>query len=77
MKLIKVDRFRQIYFGPESAPDARTVRSWVENGDIPGVVINGRVYVDQERWEFAAFFPQHSQFDADYTDVADLVAKVL
>ncbi|MDA8119734.1 MAG: hypothetical protein M0Z85_06725 [Gammaproteobacteria bacterium] len=72
MKLMTVTRFRQIYFDSESAPDARTVRSWIENGDIPGMVIKGRVYVDQDRWESAPF--SHQQFDPE---VADLIAKVL
>lgn len=51
MKLIKLDRFRRMYFEAGSAPDSRTIKSWIEKGAIPGVVINGRVFVDQERWE--------------------------
>lgn len=71
---MKIDRFRQVYFEPESTPDSRTVRNWIENGDVPGVVINGRTYVDLDRWESSSFAHQHGQFDPD---VADLIAKVL
>lgn len=52
MKLMKLDRFRKVYFEEHSAPDPRTIRGWIESGTVPGVVLNGSAYyIDQDRWE--------------------------
>ncbi len=51
MKLIKADRFRDTCFEAGSVPDMRTVHSWVKDGLIPGVIINGRAYIDLDKWD--------------------------
>ncbi|MBK5942756.1 hypothetical protein [Halorhodospira halophila] len=50
MRLITVDQFRQRYFADGSRPDRRTVRSWIESGEIPGRAVGKRHYVDEEAW---------------------------
>ncbi|MGC9216516.1 hypothetical protein [Acidithiobacillus sp.] len=52
MKLMRLDRFRKLYFEKSSAPDPRTIRGWIESWAIPGVMINDSAYyIDQEKWE--------------------------
>jgi hypothetical protein len=70
MKLMKIDRFRSSFFEPGSAPDPRTVLSWVKSGAVPGKVIGGRCFIDAEKWE--------AQFvsGAD-SEIIGLVSKVL
>ncbi len=70
MKLIKIDRFRSICFEEGSAPDRRTVRSWIDGGIVPGMVINGHAYVDLEKWE-ALSLTQGQQ------EIGDLILKVI
>jgi len=41
-----VERFRE-----DSRPDARTVRSWVKHGMVPGEIIGTMTYVDLEAYE--------------------------
>lgn len=50
MRLITVDQFRERFFAPGSQPDRRTVRSWIESGQIPGRIVGQRYYVDEEAW---------------------------
>ncbi|MBU2805876.1 hypothetical protein HF668_12125 [Acidithiobacillus ferridurans] len=71
MKLMKLDRFRKVYFEESSAPDLRTIRGWIENGAIPGVVLNGSAYyIDQEKWESLMIANGDQEIDA-------LIGKVL
>ena len=51
MKLITVDRFRGEFFEKGSAPDPRTVRSWIDQGIVPGRVLGKKAYVDKEALE--------------------------
>lgn len=55
MRLINPAQFAEQYFDPRSAPDLRTIRSWVEKGIVPGRVIDTgarkQVFVDAEAWE--------------------------
>jgi hypothetical protein len=46
MRLIKLSAFRQTYFEPGSAPTVRTLHADYEAGDLPGVMLGGRLYVD-------------------------------
>lgn len=48
MRLVLADTWVARRFDPKDAPDARTVRSWVREGQIPGREIGRRVYVDDE-----------------------------
>ena len=51
MRLIRAETFAQRYFAPEDQPDKRTVRTWVENGTVPGRIVGVMTYVDAEAWE--------------------------
>lgn len=46
--LMRVEEFRQ-QFTPDSRPDPRTVRAWIERGEVWGRRIGGRWYVDPDR----------------------------
>ncbi|WP_018935693.1 MULTISPECIES: hypothetical protein [unclassified Thioalkalivibrio] len=50
MKLITVDQFRQRYFDQESQPQRRTVRSWIDAGEVPGKIVGKLYYVDEDAW---------------------------
>lgn len=52
MRLITIQKFRQAYFEPGSAPTEVTLRSWIDNDEIPGGRrIGRRYYVDRDVWE--------------------------
>lgn len=51
MKLIRAETFAKRYFAAEDQPDKRTVRTWVENGTVPGRIVGVMTYVDAEAWE--------------------------
>lgn len=70
MKLLNIRRFLEKYFDPKSAPDARTVRRWIDSNAIPGVVIERNYFINQESFESLL----HSNGDQQ---VADLVDRVL
>ena len=44
-KLMKVSAWSAREFSPESIPDPRTVKSWIENGVIRGRIIDSKAYV--------------------------------
>lgn len=48
MRLLLADTWVSRRFDPNDAPDTRTVRAWVRQGQIPGREIGRRVYVDDE-----------------------------
>ena len=49
MPLMKVSEFQRKRFTPDSRPDRRTVRRWVENGHLYGEMLGGVLYVDPDR----------------------------
>lgn len=51
LRLMTVADFVNSYFSPESAPDARTVRTWIDEGAVPGRVIGRFYYVDAAAFE--------------------------
>ena len=51
MRLMSIEQFRTQYFEPNSRPDGRTVRSWIDDGLLRGKNIGRRYYVDQDAWE--------------------------
>lgn len=46
--LMKISEYRMM-FTPGSRPDPRTVRRWVERGDLYGEERGGLMYVDPDR----------------------------
>ena len=44
-RLMKLSQWAKREFTPESIPCVRTLRSWVINGRVRGLVIDGRFYV--------------------------------
>lgn len=54
-KLMKASAWSAREFTPDSAPDTRTVRRWIERGVIRGRVVASVVYVfDTERFGVAS-----------------------
>ncbi|MFA9209430.1 MAG: hypothetical protein ACEQSN_14730 [Yersinia sp. (in: enterobacteria)] len=45
MKLMKARRWAEREFAEGSEPDIKTIRKWVESGEIAGRIIGGNVYV--------------------------------
>ena len=56
MKLLTAKVFAERYFDPQCKPDVRTVRAWVEKGNVAGKLVNQHVYVDAEAWERSSGF---------------------
>ncbi len=48
MKLLAASEWVAKYF--EKPPDLRTVRGWVENGEVPGRVLGKKTFIDDEAW---------------------------
>ncbi|MCO6440980.1 MAG: hypothetical protein J5I81_07835 [Nitrococcus mobilis] len=48
MKLIKAETWARRYFGDEDRPDLHTVRGWVRDGYVPGLLGDGKGLVDEE-----------------------------
>lgn len=46
MKLMKLSDFRAEFFIAGSAPDVKTLKSDIDSGDLAGVVIGARYYVN-------------------------------
>ncbi len=44
-RLMKASAWSAREFSPESIPDLRTVKSWIENGVIRGRIIDNKSYV--------------------------------
>lgn len=44
-RLMKASAWAVREFSPESAPDNRTIKSWIENGVIRGRIIDSKAYV--------------------------------
>lgn len=51
MRLITVEEFRKRYFVSGSEPDTRTIRAWIDKGELIGRVVGKLYYVDLDRWE--------------------------
>lgn len=49
MKLMKATQFRTRYFEKGSEPDIKTLKKWIDDGDIPGKVMGSIYYVDLDR----------------------------
>lgn len=48
MRLVLARTWIERHFDPSDAPDERTVRSWVRNGQVRGREIGRRVYIDDD-----------------------------
>ena len=52
MRKAKVSEFRRLYYSPDSAPAAATVRARIDRKEIAGgMVEGGRYYVDLDAYE--------------------------
>lgn len=52
MRLAKLSEFRSMYFTPDSAPTAETLRARIDREEIPGGrKIGRRYYVDLDEFE--------------------------
>lgn len=49
MALMKIQEYIETQFTPASAPDRRTVRNWIQRGDIYGERLGRDWYVDPTR----------------------------
>ncbi|WP_293371458.1 hypothetical protein [Nevskia sp.] len=49
MKLLAASDWIDKYF--DTPPDLRTVRGWVQRGEVPGRVIGKTTYVDDDAWK--------------------------
>jgi len=49
VKLMKATQFRTRYFEKGSEPDIKTLKKWIDDGDIPGKVMGSIYYVDLDR----------------------------
>jgi len=49
MKLIKASQFRARYFEKGSEPDIKTLKKWIDDGEIPGKVMGSIYYVDLDK----------------------------
>ena len=52
-RLKKIKLFQAEHFDPESAPDIKTLRAWIDAGTLPGRKIGGIYYVDMTKYEAA------------------------
>lgn len=53
MQLLKLSEFRKKYFAPGSEPDIKTIKSDIDNADLPGMKIGTRYYIDVDRLHFS------------------------
>lgn len=51
MKLMKATEFRRKYYSDSTRPSRSTVYRWINNGTLPGLVLEGSYYVDIEAFE--------------------------
>lgn len=45
-RLMTIAQFREQHFAKGSAPTEKTLKGWIESGDLTGQKIGGRYYVD-------------------------------
>lgn len=45
--LVRSNRWAKDNFAPGSEPHYRTIKSWVEDGTLEGLIINNLVYVEE------------------------------
>lgn len=50
-RLMKIGDWREQYFEEGSRPTMKTVRAWIDSGDVAGQRIGSSYYVDVSRWD--------------------------
>ena len=50
-RLKKLSAFQADHFEPGSAPDAKTLKSDIDKGNLPGRKIGGKYYIDMAQYE--------------------------
>lgn len=69
MKLRKATDWARTHFHESTRPDTRTIRKWIHEEKVPGIVIDGQgVYVDEEQW--AELYRRGGNPDVDMIDEA-------
>ena len=53
-RFLTIDAFRRGYFAPGSRPRRCDVRGWIDEGRLPAIQLDGRVYVRED--DVKAFF---------------------
>ena len=51
MNLIKATQFRVRCFEKGSEPNIKTLKRWIDDGEIPGRVMGSTYYVDLDKWK--------------------------
>lgn len=46
--LMSISEYRATNFTEKSAPDARTIKKWIDNYELPGKIIGGKYFVEIE-----------------------------
>ena len=50
-ELIKLEQFRQEFFATDQAPQARTLRKSIDDGELPGGIrVGGAYYINRSLW---------------------------
>jgi len=48
MPLMRVSKYREHKFAPDSRPSITTIKKWIQNGDIAGEIIGGNYFVNTD-----------------------------
>ena len=49
MPLMKLSEYRETTFTPNSRPCITTIKKWINNGAIAGVIISGNYFVNTDK----------------------------
>lgn len=67
MSLVKGTRWAKERFSLGSRPSKEAVISWIESGEVPGVLLGGEPYVDAEQFDLSLTAPPNQGDTAQLT----------